>query len=160
MPTSSILLSALALFGPAFCKPTAAPNTPLITCTPRPASPREQQAEFEKYADLLYVKRTPRPAYAYFTANDTQHNPYVLDGAAASFALVNPIYINHTNGVEMLHQGFQAPIGWVHWRLDGGGYPAPTAVVDVYRFEGACIVEHWDIVQTLPADAINPHALF
>ncbi|KAJ7152875.1 hypothetical protein C8R46DRAFT_1302184 [Mycena filopes] len=157
MRTSTILITAiLTVVGPAFCKPS---NTTLVTCTPAYASPSKQQELFEKYAELLYVKRTPIPAYAYFTANDTQHNPYVLDGAAASFAVVNPIFTNSTNKIAVLNQGFQAPTGWVHWRLDGV-YPAPTAVVDVYRWEGACIVEHWDIVQTLPADAINPHALF
>ncbi|KAJ7775466.1 hypothetical protein B0H16DRAFT_1879854 [Mycena metata] len=161
MRTSTILLTALAAITPAFCIPAAPPsaNTSLITCVQHPASPREQQKIFERYAELLYVKRTPDPAFVYIASDEIQHNPYQLDGAAASFAAVNPIVTNCSYGVEVLQQAFQAPFGWVHWRLDGP-FPTPTSVVDIYRFEGACIVEHWDTMQQVPTDAINPHPLF
>ncbi|KAJ7046063.1 hypothetical protein C8F04DRAFT_1063263, partial [Mycena alexandri] len=152
---------ALTAIRPAFCTP-AAPypvNTTPTTCVQHPVSPTKQQEIFESYAELLYLKRTPAPAYVYIATNEIQHNPYVLDGAAASFAIVNSIFANSSNGVEVLHQAFHAPFGWVHWRLDGF-YPMPASVVDVYRFEGACIVEHWDTIQQVPADAINPHPLF
>ncbi|KAJ7183482.1 hypothetical protein C8R46DRAFT_1209642 [Mycena filopes] len=156
--TSASLLSTLTLVGSAFCT-TVASNVSFTPCAPHPASPREQQAIFEKYAELLYVKRAPVAAYAYIPANQIQHNPYTLDGAATSFPVVNSIIGNSSLGVEVLHQAFAAPFGWVHWRLDGF-YPAPAALLDLYRFEGGCILEHWDITQEVPADAINPHALF
>ncbi|KAJ7751454.1 hypothetical protein B0H16DRAFT_1548533 [Mycena metata] len=161
MRTSTTLLTALAAISPAFCKPAAPPsvNATLTTCVQHPASPPEQQEIFERYAELLYIKRTPTPAYVYIASNEIQHNPNLLDGAAASFAIVNSIFTNSSNGVEVLQQTFQAPFGWVHWRLDGF-YPTPASVVDIYRFEGACIVEHWDTIQQVPTDAINPHPLF
>ncbi|KAJ7152915.1 hypothetical protein C8R46DRAFT_1228474 [Mycena filopes] len=158
--TVTSLLIALTLPGSAFCTTTAASNASFTPCgTPHPASPREQQAIFEKYTELLYVKRAPVAAYAYIPANQIQHNPYTLDGAAASFPVVNSIIGNSSLGVQVLHQAFAAPFGWVYWRLDGF-YPAPAALLDLYRFEGGCILEHWDITQAVPADAINPHALF
>lgn len=39
-----------------------------------------------------------------------------------------------------------------------GGEPA--AVVDVVRFEGTCIMEHWDVIQERPGNATNSNALF
>ncbi|KAJ7017548.1 hypothetical protein C8F04DRAFT_1405789 [Mycena alexandri] len=103
-------------------------------------------------------KTTPIPGCASIAANKIQHDPYVLDGAAASVALVTSIIANSSVGLELLHQAFQAPFGWVHWRLDV--FSPAFASVDIYRFEGACIVEHWDTIQQVPADAINPHPLF
>ncbi|KAJ7752636.1 hypothetical protein B0H16DRAFT_1887194 [Mycena metata] len=161
MLTATILLTALAAIGPAFCKPAGQnmANTSPTFCVQHPASPAEQQERFNTFTELLWIKRTPTPAYVYIAANEIQHDPYALDGAAASVAPVNALFANSSNGIELLHQGFQAPFGWVHWRLDGF-YPAPASVVEIYRFEGACIVEHWDTTQQVPADAINPHPLF
>ncbi|KAJ7033506.1 hypothetical protein C8F04DRAFT_1104923 [Mycena alexandri] len=161
MRTSITLLAALIAITPAFCKPAApsSNNATLTTCVQHPASPTEQQEIFERYSELLYLKRTPAPAFVYIATNEIQHNPYALDGAAAAFAIVNTIFTNSSNGIEVLHQAFHAPFGWVHWRLDGF-YSTPASVVDIYRFEGACIVEHWDTIQQVPTNAINPHPLF
>ncbi|UQC88297.1 uncharacterized protein CLUP02_13820 [Colletotrichum lupini] len=35
-----------------------------------------------------------------------------------------------------------------------------TAVVDIFRFQGSCIVEHWDVATAMPPNATNPLALF
>ncbi|KAJ7131929.1 hypothetical protein C8R46DRAFT_1308262, partial [Mycena filopes] len=159
---STLLLSTLTLLGYALCtsaSPAAVSNASLTTCTPHPASPLEQQAIFEKYVDLVWVKRTPIPAFVYVAANEIQHNPNLLDGAAASVPIFNALFGNTSVGVQIMHQAFAAPFGWVHWRLDGF-YPAPAAALDVYRFEGGCIAEHWDVIQQVPADAISSHPLF
>ncbi|KAJ7752600.1 hypothetical protein B0H16DRAFT_1836770 [Mycena metata] len=180
MLTATILLTALAAIGPAFCQPAShsTANASITFCVQNPASPAEQQERFNTYRAALdqevfesshhkyttahsqnTTPRTPAPAYVYIAANEIQHDPYALDGAAASVAPVDALFANSSNGIELLHQGFQSPFGWVHWRVDGF-YPAPASVVEIYRFEGACIVEHWDTTQQVPADAISPHPLF
>jgi len=37
----------------------------------------------------------------------------------------------------------------------GTGNPL-TVAVDIYRFEGSCMVEHWDAIEGLPANSTNP----
>jgi predicted SnoaL-like aldol condensation-catalyzing enzyme len=49
--------------------------------------------------------------------------------------------------------------GCVHYREDGMG-PQLVAVVDILRFDGSCIMKHWDVVQELALNATNPVALF
>jgi len=38
--------------------------------------------------------------------------------------------------------------------------PEPIALADIYRMDGTCIVEHWDVTQARPANATNPIAMF
>ncbi|KAJ7131928.1 hypothetical protein C8R46DRAFT_1235706 [Mycena filopes] len=160
--TFTTLLGALTLIGSlssASASPSSGSNTSLTTCKPHPATPQEQQEIWNIYADLLFVKRTPIPAFAYIAPNEIQHDPFVLDGTAAAFPIVDALLTNSSHGIEVLHQAFVAPFGWVHWRLDGV-YSTPAAVVELYRFDGGCVVEHWDVTQQVPTDAINPHPLF
>jgi predicted SnoaL-like aldol condensation-catalyzing enzyme len=32
--------------------------------------------------------------------------------------------------------------------------------MDLYRFQGTCIVEHWDVSQTITGNETNPIAFF
>ncbi|KAJ7252979.1 hypothetical protein C8J57DRAFT_1661159 [Mycena rebaudengoi] len=148
------LISALALTGAAFSQ-----STKLTTCTPHPASPAQQHEIFEVFAKLWYIERNLTQAFTHVAANQIQHNPFLPDGAVSTFDFVNPLLRNPAVTVEVLHQAFVAPIGWVHYRIDGLN-AEPTAIVDVFRFDGACMVEHWDVMEERPINATNPHALF
>ena len=43
----------------------------------------------------------------------------------------------------------------VRWPGDPG-----LAVVDIFRVEGGLIVEHWDVIQDVPAQPVNPNSMF
>lgn len=43
----------------------------------------------------------------------------------------------------------------VRWPNDPG-----LAVVDIFRVEGGLIVEHWDVIQDVPAKSVNPNSMF
>lgn len=58
---------------------------------------------------------------------------------------------------EILHQTFDQDIGVVHLKV----LSQPLlALADLFRLNGTCVVEHWDVNQALPANATNPIALF
>ena len=51
--------------------------------------------------------------------------------------------------------------GWIHYKdATLFGVTRPTAIVDIVRFEDSCLVEHWNVIQELPANATNSLALF
>ncbi|KAJ7208250.1 hypothetical protein GGX14DRAFT_566976 [Mycena pura] len=82
---------------------------------------------------LLLERADLTQAFTHVSANEIQHNPFLPDGAVATFDFVNALLENPAVTVEVLHQAFAAPIGWVHYRIDGVN-PEPTAIVDVWRF--------------------------
>ena len=47
----------------------------------------------------------------------------------------------------------------VHLRISRDGSPV-AAVVDLYRWDGEQVVEHWDVIQPWPATSANDHPLF
>jgi predicted SnoaL-like aldol condensation-catalyzing enzyme len=47
----------------------------------------------------------------------------------------------------------------VHVRASRPGSP-DAAVADIYRFENGRIVEHWDVLQPVPADPVHDHPMF
>ncbi|KAJ7898347.1 hypothetical protein B0H13DRAFT_2337522 [Mycena leptocephala] len=153
------LISALALVGMAFSHSIIRSSTNLTTCTPHPVSSAQQHEIFKALAKSWYTERNITQAFTHVAANEIQHNPFLPDGAVSTFNFVNALFQNPAVTVEVLHQAFAAPIGWVHYRMDGL-YAEPTAIVDVFRFDGACVVEHWDIIEERPINATNPHALF
>jgi predicted SnoaL-like aldol condensation-catalyzing enzyme len=92
-------------------------------------------------------------ALTHVVSDYIQHNPNILDGNAATFDVLSARL--STSTPQILHLAFSAPYGWVHHK-DGNS----TAIVDMYRFNETCIQEHWDVIQTVPANSTNPHPLF
>ena len=127
-------------------------------CVAEPATLEVQRAIFNQFVYEFYVIKDLNNAYAnYVSADYIQHNPFVADGPAAALAFLGPIW--PSQNLSIIHQMFELGIGLVHYK-DVGFAPLPTAIADIYRMEGTCVVEHWDVIETLPQNATNPHALF
>ncbi|KAH6694256.1 hypothetical protein BKA61DRAFT_662927 [Leptodontidium sp. MPI-SDFR-AT-0119] len=127
-------------------------------CPPRAASALEQQAIFDAFVRTFYVENNTTAALTNYVSEEyIQHNPYVLSGLLPAINFLKGYTVNFTFTVE--HTGFDRDLAWVHLKVQDPGKPV-TAIFDLYRFNGSCIVEHWDVIQALPADAPNPLALF
>ncbi|KAK7039851.1 Snoal-like polyketide cyclase family protein [Favolaschia claudopus] len=130
-------------------------------CVVRRASHHQQGKIFEDLVENFYRTKNYTRAYTHMVADLIQHNPAVLDGSNASFTTVVGLIGPPSVKVQVLRTAFSAPYGWVHWRIDGlGGAERPSAVVDIFRFNGTCVQEHWDVIQEMPAESVNPHPLF
>lgn len=156
---SSILFASL--FGAAAITASAAESNMSTYCVPHQVTPNEQYEIFEGWVHEFYLEREiPKAFHTYVMADFIQHNVYEPPyGALPSETYLHKLFGNSSIGIEILHQGFDGGIGWVHWRLDNA-YPRPAAIADIFRFNESCIQEHWDVIQELPADATNPIALF
>ncbi|KAH6689659.1 hypothetical protein F5X68DRAFT_230275 [Plectosphaerella plurivora] len=121
-------------------------------------SSRTQQKNFENFIHRFYIENDAVKAIEQTMSEDyIQHNPYALSGRQNAIDYVSSI-VGAAN-FTILRHSFSNSTGWVHTKMETPGQP-PAAVVDIFRFEGRCIVEHWDVFLSLPENAPNPLALF
>ncbi|MCJ1485454.1 hypothetical protein MMC06_005628, partial [Schaereria dolodes] len=125
-------------------------------CPSRPASEAYQRYIFTQFVNTLYGQENATLAFDKFVAvNLTEHDPFDAQGRDANAAKLSHI-IPYVPFV-VLRQSFDNNIGFIHVRVNEVG-EEPIALADIYRMDGTCIVEHWDVTQARPANATNPIA--
>lgn len=84
-----------------------------------------------------------------------------MSGRNNTIAALSPggLFDFSTASFTIIQTLFESPYGVVHYKFELLGQ-APAAITDIWRFEGSCIVEHWDVIQSLPTDTPNPITLF
>jgi predicted SnoaL-like aldol condensation-catalyzing enzyme len=115
-----------------------------------------------------FVDKDPEKALLYVGDYYTQHNPRVLDGKEAFVeyakvrVAVNPdrkIYIKRViaeGDIVMLHtQHIFGPGDTVY-----PNSPYGVATVDIFRLENGKVVEHWDVHENVPAEAVHNNTMF
>ncbi|KAF6231451.1 hypothetical protein HO173_010412 [Letharia columbiana] len=158
MHFSTVLPVALIALPTILASPTPHyyPTTPQAPfCPPKPATPSQQHAIFFDFINKLYTLEDPTTAYLTYVSPDyINHSPYAPQGRAAAIAFLN--YLIPSVNRTIVHETFEGGIGFVHLNVAGG----QMAVADVFRLDGTCVMEHWDVDQARPANATNPLALF
>ncbi|MFX0557790.1 nuclear transport factor 2 family protein [Maribacter sp. CXY002] len=115
----------------------------------------------EDFADIFYNQKDVAKAFdKYVSEGYIQHNSNILDGPKAAIDALKPKFSAPTSSFEIkriLVDGNMAVIH-LHARMDNnfkGG-----AVADFYRLENGKIVEHWDVLQPISDNPINPRPMF
>jgi predicted SnoaL-like aldol condensation-catalyzing enzyme len=121
----------------------------------------ERRAAFAEFVDLFYTRKRVADAFALLVAEDyRQHNPSIADGPAAAIAALTPKFDGSPDArFEVLRTLVDGDLAMVHVRASRPGAP-DAAVADLYRFAGDRIVEHWDVLQPMPARSVHDHPLF
>lgn len=90
-----------------------------------------------------------------------QHNPDVPDGKApfvgyfAEYFVENPDYRS-----KIVRSATDRDLVWLHVHSTNGEQDHGDAVVDIFRVQDGKIVEHWDVIQTVPAESANNNSMF
>ena len=133
---------------------------PSSSCIPHPVSAHERREIFDSYVNAFYVKKNLTKVFQlYVDSTYIQHNPFVANGPAAALAFLGTIW--QSQNLTILHTALDGNLGWIHFKdVELPEAARPVAIVDIVRFDGSCVAEHWDVIQELPANATNPLALF
>lgn len=113
------------------------------------------------FADLFYRQRKVREAFEGFVAdNYVQHNPNIADGREAAIVALTPLFSRTDMQFNIRHILVDGDHAAIHLHAIAPDMPRGTSVVDMFRLEGGRIVEHWDVLQPVPAESKNPHPMF
>lgn len=98
----------------------------------------------------------------YWAKNYIQHNPYMSDGTEAVKQFMGKIGVlqGPKFKVEFLRVAAEGDLVFVQTRPPKMGDSPETVIVDIFRVEKGRIAEHWDVIQPVPADAVNPRPMY
>jgi predicted SnoaL-like aldol condensation-catalyzing enzyme len=151
---------------PAFGAVTAAMLILALSGLPARAAGRASLTEANRpiithFADLFYTEKKVGEAFAAYVAPDyVQHNPGIADGREAAVAALTPMFAKPDQVFKIEKILVDGDMAVIHLRVAATAIPRGASVVDMYRLKGGKVVEHWDVIQVVPASAANRHPMF
>lgn len=90
-----------------------------------------------------------------------QHNPNVPDGKAPFVDYFRGYFRDNPGArATIVRSATDGDLVFLHVRFSKGGEDRGQAVVDIFRVAKGKIVEHWDVIQDVPAATANPNGMF
>ncbi|RXW24389.1 hypothetical protein EST38_g1497 [Candolleomyces aberdarensis] len=140
---------------------------PVCSTKPPPGDlGKAQRAAFDDFIFLLTLSRNPQAAFDKYvpgvfskSRQYIQHNPNALSGRENALNFLVPAWKDPAWSLYVLRQFVDKGHGITTSRASVNG-TVISAVMDIFRFEGTCIVEHWDVVQAVTGNETNPIAFF
>jgi predicted SnoaL-like aldol condensation-catalyzing enzyme len=112
------------------------------------------------YHDVLMALDSAR-VDDYIAPDYIQHSSLAEPGVQALKDWLDARKVDSPDAVQTIHRSFAdgdhviVHVHVVRWPGDPG-----IAVVDIFRMEDGMIKEHWDVLQDISADPINPNSMF
>ncbi|KAF5340366.1 hypothetical protein D9611_007900 [Ephemerocybe angulata] len=105
-------------------------------------TPEETSLRHDAFAQSFIYKRNITAAFEFIAQDYINHNPSAQNGFDYAWNVLNGFW--DTQSLTPVRHTFKSPYGWVNYRSGFG------AIVDRFRWEGGCIVEHWDAGEQYP----------
>jgi predicted SnoaL-like aldol condensation-catalyzing enzyme len=112
------------------------------------------------YREVL-IPMNPDAVEKHLSARYVQHSSLAEPGLDALKRFLTQVRRESPNATQRIHRAFAdgehviIHVHVVRWPGDPG-----LAVVDIFRCADGEIVEHWDVIQDVPAESINPNGMF
>ena len=120
----------------------------------------KKEAVKRLYSEVL-LKGNREAAEELLLKDYRQHNPQAEDGRDGLLRHVADLNVDYPNRkISFLHLFVDGDyvITHIHFSLSPGEVEAVG--MDIFRFEGNKIAEHWDVIQEIPAQSANENGMF
>lgn len=113
------------------------------------------------FAEQFYGRKDLRGAFeSYVTPDYVQHNPGIPDGREAAIERLSAMFANPETSFTVKRILVDGELACIHLHARPGRWEHGGAVCDLYRLQGGRIVEHWDVMQPVPEQAMNANTMF
>ena len=90
-----------------------------------------------------------------------QHTPYVADRKAPFVNYFTQYFKEHPDAKNTIKRVVaEGDLVVLHVHSTQNAQDRGEAVVDIFRVEQGKIVEHWDVIQSIPAESANRNTMF
>jgi predicted SnoaL-like aldol condensation-catalyzing enzyme len=135
-------------------------------CFALPAAAQTSQLELNKriateFYDAAINRKDFAAASQYLGSSYRQHNPTAADGAEGLRAFIDFLKTRFPNQRgEIKRVIAEGDLVVLHVHSTRGDATPGRAIVDIFRVENGKVVEHWDVIQDIPAQSANTNGMF
>ena len=138
----------------------------VIACVALAAGAQTSQLEANKriateFYDAAINRKDFTAASQYLGSQYKQHNPTAADGAEGLRGFIDFLKMRFPNQRgEIKRVVAEGDLVVLHVHSTRGDNTPGRAIVDIFRIEHGKVVEHWDVIQDIPAQAANQNGMF
>jgi predicted SnoaL-like aldol condensation-catalyzing enzyme len=114
-----------------------------------------------EFYDAAINRKDFAAASQYLGSSYRQHNPTAADGAEGLRGFIDFLRMRFSNQRgEIKRIIAEGDLVMLHVHSTRGDDTPGRAIVDIFRIENGKVVEHWDVIQDIPAQAANANGMF
>jgi predicted SnoaL-like aldol condensation-catalyzing enzyme len=114
-----------------------------------------------EFYDAAINRKDFAAASQYLGSGYRQHNPTAADGSEGLRAFIDFLKTRFPNQRgEIKRVIAEGDLVVLHVHSTRGDDTPGRAIVDIFRIENGKVVEHWDVIQDIPAQAANANGMF
>jgi predicted SnoaL-like aldol condensation-catalyzing enzyme len=121
-------------------------------CPPQPVSSIERGVIFDAYVRTLYFNNITLAHNTFIAEDLIQHNPDIPNGRQKQLEAVLPIYAKSNFQLQNILVDVDYDMIFNRLTEKYGSGASYIDVLDIYRFDGSCLVEHWGVIQEVDAN--------
>ena len=113
------------------------------------------------FYDQFFNRHQVAEAAAVVADDYKQHNPEVPDGKRPFVEYFTGYFKEHTQSrARIVRSATDGDLVYLHVHSTAQPDDGGQAVVDIFRVRDGKIVEHWDVIQDVPAKSANDNTMF